>query len=152
MWRELAALYEQGGNLAAGETALRQAIALKSDSDGLHNNLGYNLLLQKKLGPAEAEFRRALELNTTSATAHNNLGIVLARRGIFDAALEQFELVSDSATAHNNLAVTLLEMGKYEQSREELVKALTIRQSFAPALANFKLVQELIHSRKDPEN
>ena len=148
-WNELGLLYDELGDLTAGESALREAVARDAGSDRLHNNLGYNLLLQNKTESAEAEFRRALELNPKSATARNNLGTVLARRGDLQGALEQFQLAADRATAHNNLAVVLLETGQYEQSREELVKALAIRHYFAPALTNFKLVQERIRERAE---
>jgi Tfp pilus assembly protein PilF len=148
-WHELGLLYDELGDLTAGESALREAVARDAESDRLHNNLGYNLLLQNKAEEAEAEFRRALKLNPKSATTRNNLGTVLARRGDRQGALEQFQLAADAATAHNNLAVVLLETGQYEQSREELVKALSIRRYFAPALANFKLVQERIRERAE---
>lgn len=148
-WNALGLLYDDSGDLAAGESALREAVSRDGESDRLHNDLGYNLVLQKKSGAAENEFRRALELNPKSATSRNNLGIVLTQRGDLKGALEQFQLAADAATAHNNLAVVLLEMGLFEQSREELVKALAIRHYFAPALANFKLVQERIRERAE---
>ncbi|MBI2822105.1 MAG: tetratricopeptide repeat protein [Acidobacteria bacterium] len=148
-WNELGLLYEELGDLTAGESAFREAVARDAESGWLHNNLGYNLLLQNKAEAAEGEFRRALELNPKSATARNNLGVVLARRGDLQGALEQFQLAADAATAHNNLAVVLLETGQYGQSREQLVKALNIRRYFAPALANFKLVQERIRERAE---
>lgn len=146
-WDELGLLYDELGDLTGGESAFREAVARDGKSGRLHNNLGYNLLLQNKAEAAESEFRRALELNPKSATARNNLGVVLARGGNLQGALEQFQLAADAASAHNNLAVVLLEMGQYEQSREELVKALAIRPYFAPALANFKLVQVRIRER-----
>lgn len=146
VWNQLGLLYDGVGELSSGERAFRAALEISSESDRLHNNLGYNLLLQKKPEVAEVEFRKALELNASSANTHNNLGIALARRGELPAALEQFQFAADEATAHNNLAVVLLEAGQYEQSREELVKALAIRRNFAPALANFKLVQERIRN------
>ena len=143
-WNELGLLYDAAGNFKAGESALREAVTQDAASDRLHNNLGYNLLLQHRPELAENEFRRALELNPKSAMTRNNLGMVLARRGDLDGALEQFMAAADAATAHNNLAVVLLEVGRYEESRQQLVKALAIRHYFAPALANFKLVQERI--------
>ena len=103
------------------------------------------------MGAAEIEFRRALELNPKSATTRNNLGVALARRGDLAGALEQFQSAADAATAHNNLAVVLLEAGQYEQSRQELVKALAIRHYFAPALANFKLVQDRIRFQAESQ-
>jgi Tfp pilus assembly protein PilF len=144
-------LYDAAGNLKAGEIAFRNSILQDEASDRSHNNLGYNLLLQNDTAAAEVEFRRALELNPKSATTRNNLGVVLARRGDLAGALDQFQSAADAATAHNNLAVVLLEAGQYEQSRQELVKALAIRHYFAPALANFKLVQERIRVRAESQ-
>jgi Flp pilus assembly protein TadD len=124
---------------------------MNPESDSAHNNLGYCLLLQGRLEGAEVEFRKALELNPTSATARNNLAVTVARIGDVRGSLEQFLMTSDAATAHNNLAVVLLEMGQYEKSREQLVEALTIRHYFAPALANFKIVQERIREQADAQ-
>ena len=148
-WNELGLLYQAVGDLGKAEIAFAQAATLHPESDRAYNNLGYNLLLENKVQAAEAEFRKALELNPSSKTARNNLATLLARRGDLEGAFEEFQLAGDAATAHNNLAVVLLEMGQYERSREELVKALAIRRYFAPALANFKLVQELIHERAE---
>jgi Tfp pilus assembly protein PilF len=148
-WNQLGLLHEAGADLASAEKAFRQALTLNPESDRFHNNLGYNLLLQKKTEPAADEFRRALELNAVSAVTRNNLGVALARMGDLQGALKEFESSADPATAHNNLAVVLLEEGRYEQSRDELVKALQIRNSFAPALENFKLVQERIRGQAD---
>jgi len=150
VWNELGLLYDETGDRAAAEQAFRQALVLEPISGRAHNNLGYNLLMQNKPEAAEAEFRRALESNPKFATAHNNLEIILARRGEIEAARQQFRLAAaDAATAHNNLAVVLLEMGEYERSREELVKALTARHYFPPALTNFKLVQDLLRQRAE---
>jgi Flp pilus assembly protein TadD len=142
-------LYEEVRAPLSAENAFEHAIAANPDSDSLHNNLGYSLLLQKRSDEAETEFRKALQLNPASVTARNNLATVLARRGNLEEALEQFQKASDAAAAHNNLAVVLMEMEQYEQSRQQLVEALAIRQNFAPALANFKLVQERIREQAE---
>jgi Tfp pilus assembly protein PilF len=146
---ELGLLYQELRNFGASERAFREGIARSPDSDTAHNNLGYNLVLQNKTEEAEREFRKALEAKPASVTARNNLGSLLAHRGDLQGALEQFEMVSDAATAHNNLAVVLLEMQQYEKSRDELVKALAMRRSFAPALANFKLVQDRMREQAE---
>jgi len=148
-WNELALLYQESGDLAASERAFQETVSRTPESDRAHNNLGYSLLLQGQPEAAEREFRKALDLNPASATARNNLGTVLGRRGDLQGALEQFQMAADAATAHNNLAVVLLEIEQYERSREELVKALAIRHNFAPALANFKLVQERMRERAE---
>ena len=152
LWNEVGLLYDALGYLPTGEKAFREAVQRNEATDSLHNNLGYNLLLQDKADAAESEFRRALQLNPKAATTRNNMGVILARRGDLQGALEQFQSAADAATAHNNLAVVLLEAGQYEKSREELVKALAIRHYFAPALANFKLVQERIREKSASSN
>jgi|SRR5579883_154774 len=141
-WNQVGLLYDAALDLVSGEKSFRQAIDLNPGTDRFYNNLGYNLLLQKKTEMAAEEFRKARDLNPASVVTRNNLGVALARLGDLDGALQEFEAAADPATAHNNLAVVLLEAGQYEQSRDELVKALAIRHSFAPALENFKLVQE----------
>ncbi len=146
-WNMLGFLHDASGNLPAGQSALEQAVAANPASSEWHNNLGYNLMLQNKADAAQTEFRKAVQLDSKSITAHNNLGMLLARRGELEGALAEFEFGADAATAHNNLAVVLMELGKYEQSRGELVKALALRRNFAPALSNFKLVQERVRQR-----
>ena len=148
-WNELGLLYEDIRAPLSAENAFEHAVAAHPESDSLHNNLGYSLLLQKRNEEAEAEFRKALELNPASARARNNLATVLARRGDLQQALEEFQKASDAAAAHNNLAVVLMEMEQYEQSRQQLVQALAIRHYFAPALANFKVVQERIREQAE---
>ena len=62
-----------------GEPAHRKALELAPAVDYLHNNLGYNLLMQKKTDEAAREFEEALKLNPGSQMARNNLGIALAQ-------------------------------------------------------------------------
>ena len=57
-----------------GEPAHRKALELAPTVDYLHNNLGYNLLMQKKTGDAAREFEEALKLNPGSQMARNNWG------------------------------------------------------------------------------
>ena len=51
----LGILWDDLGELPTGELAHRQAIALAPSADYLHNNLGYNLLRQRKNAEAAAE-------------------------------------------------------------------------------------------------
>src|SRR5262249_7173702 len=63
-----------------GEKAHREALALSPKSASLHNNLGYNLLMQGKDEAAAAEFQEALKLNPASQVARNNLAMALANK------------------------------------------------------------------------
>jgi tetratricopeptide (TPR) repeat protein len=138
------------GDLAAAEKLYRAALELEPRAAWLHNNLGFNLLLQGRLADAAAALRRSLDLNRASTIARNNLGVALARQGDRQAALRVFEETgSDRATAHNNLAVALMEQDRLEESRAELMEALKARNLFEPALENFKLLLEKDQDRLD---
>src|SRR5207302_1362823 len=111
--------------------------------DYLHNNLGYNLLMQGKNGEAVAEFREALKRNPASLVARNNLGIALARQDASREAVANWQSVSDPATAHNNLAAVWIEKRNYVAARAELEIALGYNRNLAAALKNLELVSRL---------
>jgi Tfp pilus assembly protein PilF len=133
---------DDDGDLQAAETAHRAALALNPSRTALHNNLGYNLLLQHQPEQAAAEFRRALELDPHSQVARNNLASALAQQSRFKEAIAEWQRVSDAATAHNNMAVVLMEQGRSAEARSELEEALRARRDFPPALANLALLSE----------
>lgn len=130
------------GAWAEGEAAHRKAIELAPSQDALHNNLGYNLLIQKKSEEAAAEFREALRLNPASALARNNLGLALATSDT-QQALASWQAASDPATAHSNLAAVWIEKGNYAEARKELAVALGYNRSHPAALRNLELVARL---------
>lgn len=126
----------------AGEMAHRKAIELAPARDALHNNLGYNLLMQKKSEEAAAEFKEALRLNPASQVARNNLGLALANSNT-QQALASWQATSDPATAHSNLAAVWIEKGNYAEARKELTLALGYNKSHSAALRNMELVARL---------
>jgi tetratricopeptide (TPR) repeat protein len=142
----LGILRDESGEWAQGEPHHRQALALDPGSGGalwaLHNNLGYNLLMQKKYEEAAAEFREALRLNPGSQVARNNLGLALANLNAAEA-VANWKTVSDEATAHNNLAAVWIEKKDYAQARKELEIALSYNKSNPAALHNLELVSRL---------
>ena len=136
---------DERGRFGPAEAAHRAALALDPGRSALHNNLGYNLLLQGKGDAAMAAFRRALELDPRSEIAHNNLGAALAleSRPETALALAEWQRSADPAVAHNNLAAVLMEQGRYAEARAELETALGFRRDFPPALANLELVARM---------
>ena len=136
----LGILRDESGLWAAGEPAHRRAVELSPNLDYLHNNLGYNLLMQKKNDEAAEEFRTALKLNPKSQVARNNLGLVLANQNAAEQAVASFQAASDPATAHNNLAVVWMEKGNYPAARRELEVALSYNRTLPAALKNLELV------------
>jgi Flp pilus assembly protein TadD len=138
----LGILRDESGQWTAGEPSHRKAIELAPADDYLHNNLGYNLLLQKKHTEAAAEFREALRLNPASQTARNNLGMALAAQDSREA-LASLQSTTDPASAHNNLAAVLIEKGNYTEARKELELALGYNKAHPAALKNMELVSRL---------
>jgi Flp pilus assembly protein TadD len=138
----LGILLDESGQWTSGEPQHRRALELAPTRDSLHNNLGYNLLMQKKNAEAAAEFREALKLNPNSEIARNNLGSALAA-GNAAQAVASFQSASDPATAHSNLAAILIENGNYAEARRELYIALGYNRTHSAALKNLQLVSRL---------
>jgi tetratricopeptide (TPR) repeat protein len=139
----LGILRDESGAWAAGEPSHRRAIELSAVVDYLHNNLGYNLLMQSKNEEAAAEFREALRLNPASQVARNNLGLALARQNAGAQAVANWQSAADPATAHNNLAAVWMEAGNYPEARKELQTALGYNRTHPAALRNLQLLGRL---------
>jgi Flp pilus assembly protein TadD len=139
----LGILWDELGELPTGELAHRQAIELAPAADYLHNNLGYNLLRQRKNAEGAAEFREALRLNPVSQFARNNLGMALAGLNQTVDAVANWQSDADPATAHSNLAAVLMEKGNYPEARQELLLALSYNRSHSAALKNMELLSRL---------
>jgi len=139
----LGILRDESGLWPLGEPAHRKALELTPMADYLHNNLGYNLLMQKKNEEAAREFTAALKLNPGSQIARNNLGIALARSNATAEAVANWQSTSDPASAHNNLAAVWIEKGNYADARRELDLALGYNRAHPAALRNLELVARL---------
>jgi len=139
----LGILRDENGQWAAGEPAHRSALERAPAVDYLHNNLGYNLLMQKKNEEAAAEFREALRISPSSQMARNNLGLALAHQNAGPQAVASFQSAADPATAHNNMAAVWIEAGNYPEARKELEAALGYNRMHPAALRNLELVGRL---------
>jgi Flp pilus assembly protein TadD len=139
----LGILRDESGLWPMGEPAHRKALELAPEVDYLHNNLGYNLLMQKRDEEAARQFQEALKLNPGSQMARNNLGIALAHSNATTQAVANWQSTSDPATAHNNLAAVWMEKGNYPEARRELDVALSYNRAHPAALRNLELVSRL---------
>jgi tetratricopeptide (TPR) repeat protein len=139
----LGILRDESGLWPLGEPAHRKALELTPAVDYLHNNLGYNLLMQKKNEEAAREFTEALKLNPGSLMARNNLGLALAHSDATKEAVANWQSTYDPATAHNNLAAVWMEKGNYSEARRELDLALSYNRALPAALRNLELVSRL---------
>jgi Flp pilus assembly protein TadD len=135
-------LEDEQGRFKQGEASYRAALAIDSAQTSLHNNLGYNLLLQGHPESAAEEFRKAIAIDPHSVIAHNNLGTALmfAKSGKSEQAFAEWRKTGDPAAAHNNLAAVFLEQGHYPEARQELQSAFQFRPDYPAALANLRLV------------
>ncbi len=140
-------LRDDAGHYTEAEKSYRAALNSSPKLAYLHNNLGYNLLLQGRAKEAADEFREALALEPHSRLANDNLGLALLAQWKTDEepkeALLRWESVSGPATAHNNLASVLIEQGRYSDARKELEIALSYQKDHAAAVANLRLLSEL---------
>lgn len=143
----LGTLHDDAGHFAEAEKAYRTAIASAPKLAYLHNNLGYDLLLQNKPKLAADEFRAALAIEPHSAFANNNLGLALLAQWTDNSqpqeALTRWQSIAGPAAAHNNLATVLMGQHRYPEARKELEIALGFDHNYAPALRNLQLVSEL---------
>jgi tetratricopeptide (TPR) repeat protein len=142
-WSWLGILRDESGLWPSGEPAHRKAVEIAPGIDYLHNNLGYNLLMQKKYQESAIEFREALKLNPGSAIARNNLATALAHSNATAQAVATWQSATDAASAHNNLAAVWMEKGNYGEARKELGLALGYNKSHPAALRNLELVARL---------
>jgi serine/threonine protein kinase/tetratricopeptide (TPR) repeat protein len=109
---------------------LRAALALRSDSPGVHLNLGTALLDMDDLDGAMTCFQAAIAINRTYAQAHCNLAFVLQLKGKLDDAIAGYHtaigLKPNLFEAHNNLGFVLQRVGKLEQAIAECRVAIRL--------------------------
>jgi Flp pilus assembly protein TadD len=143
----LGILRDDAGKFGEAERAYRAALEQEPKQAGLHNNLGYNLLLQGRAQEATAEFEEALKTDPHSQLIHDNLAMALLAQWKDDSqpkeALLHWQSVSDPASAHNNLAAVLIQQHRYPEARKELEIALSYRADHPSALSNLRLVAAL---------
>ena len=122
------------------ETLWSQALAVTSDNDVAHNNLGFLLLRRGEFDRAVSHFQTALNIRSSSAESHydlgaalihNNLGNALARKGLPHDAIPRYEeaikLRPDYADAHYNFGSVLFQEGRIDEAIEHWQKALAIQ-------------------------
>lgn len=138
-------MQDDAGEWAQAEAIYRRAIERSPNLSYLHNNLGYNLLQQKRTSEAVGEFKRALAIDPRSAIATNNLALALLGKPDPEPreALARWQTITDAATAHNNLASYLIEQGRYKEAHKQLEIALKLNHSHAAALRNAQLLTDL---------
>jgi protein O-mannosyl-transferase len=104
------------------ETLWNHSLAVTTDNDTAHNNLGYLFLQRGELDSAISQFETALEIRSRNAAAHynfggavieNSLANALARKGLLSEAIAHYErairLRPDYGDPYLNLGTVLFE-------------------------------------------
>jgi Flp pilus assembly protein TadD len=131
------------------ETLWNHALAVTRENDVAHNNLGFLFLRRGELDKAILEFQAALDIRSRNTQTHynlgaaliqSNLGNALARKQLWDAAVdhlhEAVRLRPDYADAYFNLGSVLFQQGRIEEAIVQWQKALEIRPRDAEAHSN----------------
>jgi len=128
------------------ETLWTHTLAVTSDNDVAHNNLGYLSLQRGELDDAISHLNTALNIRARNTASHynlgralieNNLANTLARKGLASEAIPHYEeavrLRPDYADAYYNFGSVLFREGKIDNAITEWQKALAIQPYDAEA-------------------
>jgi tetratricopeptide (TPR) repeat protein/serine/threonine protein kinase len=113
---------------------LTAARALRSDSPGVHLNLGNALNRKGDLEGAIRRYRAALRIDPKYADAHYNLGIALYDQGRLDEAIKEYRevigLKPDFAAAYTNLGHALSKKGQFDEAIAEYQWAIRLKRDY----------------------
>ena len=128
------------------ETLWEHALAVTTNNDVAHNNLGYLSVDRGELDKAMSHFEAASKIRSGKLDPHYNLGTAfvemnlgdaLARKGQPDEAMAHFEqaikLQPDYAEAYYNRGNVLYAKGKIDEAIADFEKALQMQPSHADA-------------------
>jgi tetratricopeptide (TPR) repeat protein len=128
------------------ETLWTHTLAVTTDNDVAHNNLGFIFLQRGELDEAISHFQTALKIrannpqihyNLGTALVHNNLGNALVRKKLVDEAIVHYEkaveLRPDYADGHYNLGSALLQEGRTDEAIAHWQKTVSIQPNDAEA-------------------
>ncbi len=122
-----------------------EAVQLRPNDGGTHNNYGFALMLVGRAPEALPHIEKAIRLKPDSAAAQNNMGLVLSSLGRPGEALPHFqralELEPQYADAAVNLGTLLGRAGQAQAAVDQLRKALSWApdhlEAFAPLMTNY---------------
>jgi Flp pilus assembly protein TadD len=151
------AAFAQTSFWRSSETLWRHAIAVTSDNDFAHNNLGYWCVDRGELDEAILHFETASEIRSRKTDPHYsvgsafvevNLASALARNGRPDDAMVHFEqaikMQPNYADAYYNRGNILFAKGRIEEAISDWEKTLQLKPDDADAhtcLGNARLRQ-----------
>lgn len=131
-WSALGVIHDRSKRHRQAAQAFARAIAIEPKRAELYNNLGVAWLMAGELTRASQALEKALALRPGYRLAAANLGLVRARQGRWDEARRLFTLALGPAAAHNNLGCLLAWRGDYARAREEFERALEASPRYYP--------------------
>jgi tetratricopeptide (TPR) repeat protein len=134
-------LFQQGDSREA-VAAFEKALAVDPKHQKAHNNIALASVDLGELEMAEAHYRESIAIEP-QAEIYSDLGFVLARQGLTEEAIEQYQqalaLDPKSAAANYNLGASLVQLGDHEGAELHFRAALDQKPS-APAYAGLGFV------------
>jgi len=133
------------------QEALREFdLALTSDDRLAEAYLGRALVYEfgyGKTSEAERDYRKAIELKPDFSEAHNDLGQLLARRGLLEEAVKEFDLAlgnmlyRDQAVARCNKGQALYRLGRRNEGLSELGTCLSLAPNYCAGHRDLGLIR-----------
>jgi tetratricopeptide (TPR) repeat protein len=119
-------------------TLWRHTLEQEPDSLIAHNNLGSQLLGERRYTEAIAHFHRAIEIDPSLPEPYVNLGNALDASGRRAEAASRWEQALERDPRHpialDNLAARRMNQGRFEDAESLLRRALEAKPGFASAL------------------
>ncbi|HEY5346234.1 MAG TPA: tetratricopeptide repeat protein [Verrucomicrobiae bacterium] len=117
------------------ETLFSHAIAVTSDNEIAHLNLGVVYEKQGRTAEAMNEYRAALKINPRRAHTHNNIADLLDAAGQPDAARAEYlaalQLDPNALEAHLNYGILLVELNRFDEAAEQFKLAAALEPTDA---------------------
>jgi type IV pilus assembly protein PilF len=133
------------------QEALREfEVALASDDQFAEAYLGRALVYEfgyAKMAEAESDYRKAIALKPDFSEAHNDLGQLLARKGLLEEAVKEFDLAlgnmlyRDPAVARCNKGQALYRLGRREEGLSEIGLCLSLAPHYCAGHRELGLIR-----------
>ncbi len=141
---ELAVTYDHTGRHNLAEPLFLQVVDGRPGEAGPLNNLGFNLLLQRRYDDAVTPLRQALELMPRGRHIQNNLAVAYLMSDQAVKAKRLFKQTVGIAGAWNNIGYIHLTRGEWDRAERAFERALDLDPVFyARAKENLQRVQEM---------
>lgn len=147
----LAILEDRKANPKEAEKHFAQAMKLEPKSPEIFCDRGYSHYQHNRLAEAENDLKAAIAIDPLHLRSHNNLALVLARRGDYAGALQEFTKAGcDNSDARANLGLALAMEGKFDESKKLYVQALAAKPTSEAAKKGLQATIVALAGEGDP--